>query len=166
MGLGDETGDLTLRRERFERSAALFRETGDRAQLPVVLSRLAWLYLRRGAYAEAQPYAEESFALTEEVGDVMGAAWMLKLGGDLALAQENYSAAGEKYRAALERFQALGSKSGIADALYGMGNVYRAEGHIGEARRMWEQALDLYRAMEQKKAVEWLLAQLADLAGA
>ena len=163
LGLGDLSDDSPQRQARLERSAALFRDVGDRAQLPVVLSRLAWLHLGQREYALAERYAEESFALTEAVGDVMGAAWMLKLGGDLALAQGDTTRAGAQYGAALERFRALGSKSGIADALWGLGEVARAAGRVAEARGLWQEALSLYEAMEQRRAVEALAAQLAEL---
>ncbi len=163
MGLGDLSAEQMPKRARLEHSVALFRELGDRAQLPVALVRLAWSYLADKEYAAAEGYARESYALTEEVGDVMGAAWMLQLGGDLALAQTDHATARERYAAALERFRTLGSRNGIVMALYGLGEVDRSQGRPEAARRLWQEALALYEEMGQKRSQDWLSSQLVAL---
>jgi len=129
MALGDLAGDPTQKRADYETSAALFRAMGDRAQLPVVLARLAWFHMGQRDLAAAEACAHESYALTEAIGDVMGAAWMLKLRGDLALSRADYTLAARHYQDALERFRALGSQDGIADALGGLAAARSAQNH-------------------------------------
>lgn len=165
VGLADIADAPVERQVGLERSADLFRTLGDRAQLPVVLARLAWFHLSQGAYAAAEAYARESVVLTDQMGDIMGAAWMLKLNGDLALAQSDYAQAAAHYRAALERFRILGTKVGIANALYALGEVHLAEGRDGDARAMWTEALALYTELESAKARQYLLERLERLEG-
>jgi predicted ATPase len=165
VGLADIADVPVERQAGLERSADLFRALGDRAQLPVVLARLAWFHLGQGDYATAEAYARESIVLTDQMGDVMGAAWMLKLNGDLALAQADYAQADAHYRAALERFRTLGTKVGIANALHALGEVHLAEGRHEDARAMWTEALALYTELESAKARQYLLERLERLEG-
>ena len=129
MALGDLAGNPPQRRAGYEASAALFRAMGDRAQLPVVLARLAWFHMGQGDLAAAETCAQESYALTEAIGDVMGAAWLLKLRGDLAYSRADYPQAVLHYQDALERFRALGSPAGIADALHWLDAARSAQNH-------------------------------------
>jgi len=165
MGLADIADAPVERQAGLERSADLFRALGDRAQLPVLLARLAWFHLWQKDYAAAEAYARESVVLTERIGDVMGGAWMLKLNGDLALAQSDYTQAAAHYRAALERFRILGTKVGIANALHGLGEIHLAEGRHEDARAMWTEALALYTELESAKARQYLLERLERLEG-
>jgi tetratricopeptide (TPR) repeat protein len=142
---------------------SLYLQIGDRAQLPVALARLAWLYLGQHAYGPAQTCAQESLILTEAIGDVMGAAWLLKLHGDLAREQADYALAEADYRAARERFIALGSKDGLADALVGLGRVAAATGQTERARALWSEALSLSNESDPQHTNQWLLALLAGL---
>ena len=57
----------------------------------------------------------------------MGAAWMLKLRGDLAYSRADYPQAALHYQDALERFRALGSPAGIADALHWLDAAHSAQ---------------------------------------
>jgi predicted ATPase/DNA-binding SARP family transcriptional activator len=153
----------SLAQARFERSVALFRELGDKAQLSVVLANLAWFYIGQKNYTSAQATTVESLTLTEEIGDIMGAAWMLKLSGDLALAQANYAQAASYYQASLDRFKALGSKSGIAETLADLGQVRLAEGDPAAAQALWKEALPLFEEIGQQDAYARLLRKLGQL---
>jgi len=164
MSLGDLAADPAETQVRLERSASIFRRLDDRAQLPVVLAHLAWFHLQQGHHAEAESYAAEGMTLTDEIGDVMGAAWFQKLRGDLALAQQDDRQAQERYQDALQRFRALGSKSGIADALGALGRAYRAANRLEDARRAWTEALVYYEAMDQPGGGAFVLKWLEELA--
>ena len=165
MSLGDLSEDPAQAQAHFERSAALFRQLGDRAQLPVVLAHLAWFHLQQRHYALAETSAAESAALTEEIGDVMGAAWLQKLRGDLALAQQDHPQALARYEDALQRFRTLGSKSGIADALAALGKAFRAADRLEDARGAWTVALIYYEAMDQPGGGAYVHKWLEELAG-
>jgi predicted ATPase len=148
----------------LEKSAALFRELGDEAQLGPVLARLAWFYIDQKDYASAQAYAEESLRLHQKSGDKMGVTWLLKLSGDLALAQADYAQATAHYEAGLKGFRTLGSKEGIAYALANLGQAHFAQGDVAGARALWEEALTRFEEMEHKVGRAWLLRELAALA--
>lgn len=163
MSLADTDTSPSLRREYLERSAALFRRLGDRAQLPVVLARLAWFHLEQGEHDAAAACARESIALTEQIGDVMGAAWMLKLTGDLAKSRAAHGEAIAAYQDAYERFSRLGSKVGLADTLSGLGMALLAQGRREEARAVWSEALVLYEQMYVIDSRQWVAEQLAGL---
>ena len=108
------------RRENLHESAALFRELGDVAQLPVTLAHLAWFSSSQREYAKAERYAAEGMRLTEEIGDKLGVAWYEKLFGDMAGAQHDYARAAAQYQKGFEKFQVLGNTKGMAAAREGL----------------------------------------------
>jgi non-specific serine/threonine protein kinase len=163
MSLGSLADTPTLAHVRLERSAALFRELGDKAQFQVVLAHLAWFYIGQKDYSLARTCAGECLTLAEQIGDKMGVAWSLKLLGDLALAQADYVQAVSHYQAGLDRFKTLGSKSGIAETLANLGKVRFAESDDVGARAFWQEALILFEEIGQKDAGARLLRKLEEL---
>jgi non-specific serine/threonine protein kinase len=163
LSLGGLPDQPPVRQAHMERSVALFREIGDEAQLPVALARLAWCHLGQKEYAAAERCAQKGLILTERIGDAMGAAWFLKLDGDRAGAQGDYHRAEAAYQAAHERFSALGSKNGRAEALVSLGQVAVRTGDVERARALWREALTLYTEIGQQKAGQWVTELLAGL---
>jgi tetratricopeptide (TPR) repeat protein len=163
LSLGGQPDPPSVKLSYMERSIALFREIGDEAQRPVTLARLAWFHLGQKEYEAAERCAREGLILTERIGDAMGAAWFLKLDGDRAGAQGDYQRAEAAYQAAHERFSALGSKNGRAEALVSLGQVAAHDGDRARARTLWGEALALYTEIDQQKADQWVTELLAGL---
>lgn len=114
--LHKRTPNPTQRRQNLRESAALFRELGDVAQLPVTLAHLAWNCSARGEYSMAQRYAADGMELTAAIGDTLGVAWYEKLFGDIARAQNDTARAAAQYQKSFEKFQALGNTKGMLEA--------------------------------------------------
>ncbi len=66
-------------------AAALARETGQRAELPLSLSGLAWLYARRGLESKARGNAEEAIEHSRALGTRLFELWAMAALGDLEL---------------------------------------------------------------------------------
>lgn len=70
LGLGlIAYGDYPLARQSLEESAALFRETGEAAQLSAALNQLGYLYAIGGEPARGKALLDEALALSQEHGD-------------------------------------------------------------------------------------------------
>lgn len=108
--------ELPMRHAEFKASIGLFREIGDKLQLPVALAHYAWFCMGQGDLHTANLQAVEGMILTRDVGDALGAAWYEMLFGDLAKAGGESDKAAEHYRASYEQFQKLGNRKGMDEA--------------------------------------------------
>jgi tetratricopeptide (TPR) repeat protein len=83
--------------------------------------------------------------------------------GDLAMLEDNYGAARERYGAALRLFEAIPDRLGQANTLRSLGDLERLEANYGAARERYGVALRLYEAIPDRLGQANTLQSLGDL---
>lgn len=110
--------------------------------------------------AQAWAYAEESFALFEELGDDVGIAEVRQ---HLAhqLERRDPQQAERFYRESLATWKALAAHSREANTLHSLGQLARNGGHYPAARKLYGESLTLYRALNHRQNMAIVLHSLA-----
>ena len=162
LGFWDERGYLTEGGDWLARALATWPdETALRAD---GLGAAGWLAQRRGDFAAAAAYFEESIRIAAQVGDRNVQARSLRNlalihviradgQGALPLVKEAYSIA-----------DSLGDRAGTAGALLVMALAAYFEGDFEAARAHAEQSLVQHRELGDEKVAAFILACLATLA--
>ncbi|TYB55377.1 AAA family ATPase [Nonomuraea sp. PA05] len=125
----------------FHLAADGYRALGDRWGTALALDVLAGLAAGRGDRARAVELTDEALALTDELGALEDSADLLVNRGD-HLAAEDPEAAGADYARAAGLARRAGSPAGLSAALRGLGDLALARGELGEAERLYTDALE------------------------
>ncbi len=120
----------------------------------------AILALRRGDYARAGAWREESLALCREVGDPQLVAESLLTLGSVAAVQGNSDRATALFEESLMLARSVDDRRTAAHALNQIGEVSRARGDDTRAMELYEESLTLWRAMGEKERVAMVLHNL------
>ncbi|WP_214325953.1 ATP-binding protein [Nonomuraea sediminis] len=132
-------GDLEAAGQSFEAALEVFRELGDRWGSGLALDSLAWLAATKGDLADALARTEEAIALAEQLGAEEDLADLLCNRGDYGTDPARRRA---DYERAAELARRTGTRTYLATALRGLGDVAREEGDLAGARALYEQALE------------------------
>ncbi|TMR33187.1 AfsR/SARP family transcriptional regulator [Actinomadura geliboluensis] len=139
--LAQHAGDVAATERHCGEALRLFRSRGDRWGIANVLDTLAQAAGWRGDHARA-------IALLDEALDVLAPLGALEDTADLLYQRAHVLIRGGRPEAArpdLERGIELGRRAGAPDKVaaghYGLGEVARLRGDLGEARRLYETAL-------------------------
>lgn len=131
-------------------------EVGHSGEMALRLAgalRLFWFV--RGHYAEASRWLEE--ALARSGGAITVARTKaLRARGNFAAMQGDRERAKALCEESLSQSRALGDKSGTAHALYILGGLAMGDNHAA-ARSLAEEALELFRQLDDQYYVEWSL---------
>ncbi len=127
-------GDVAAAAVELEASARLARAAGDAWSLAMALSDLGDLARSVGAHARARRLYSESLALRAS-GQIGGTATPSTLHnlGYVALGAGDSLEAARHFADAYARFQRLGERRGMAEAVIGLGAVAAAEGRALDA---------------------------------
>ncbi len=129
-------------REEAERSAALFREVGDRwgqVQASFALGTLAEL---GGRYAEAAEQHRTGLRMAEELGLWAEVSYQLSWMGRVALLERRFADAEDLHRRAVDTAVAHGFAPARIYALTGLALGERRTGRLDEAERHLQEVLD------------------------
>jgi len=96
-----------------------------------------------GAYGEAQRLCEESLAIYQQVGDLLGMAMALKQLGIIGGSLGRYQDAQERLQQALALYHEIGDAYGIANTLNDLGVVAVWLDQQDEAQRLYQECLAL-----------------------
>ena len=69
---------------------------------------------------------------------------------------ENFNAAEEAYRQAVQLFEKVSDLEAVADVRVSLGRVYASNQAPFDALLQWRQALELYRELQQDDKVEFV----------
>ncbi len=131
------------------------RDAGNPANEARVLNNIGNVYLAKGQYSEAQTYFERTLELREKAGvppgDMADSAHNL---GETFSKEGKYDEALAQYLRALSFRRTANDKRGAAIESYSTGNVFDEEGRFGAAVKAKEEALQSYRALNQRDV--WL----------
>jgi predicted ATPase/DNA-binding CsgD family transcriptional regulator/Tfp pilus assembly protein PilF len=134
---------------RFGVEALQSSETHDHAvNRAYAYSVLASAAQAKGEYEQAQHYAQQALALTQQTGDRWFAPHFGL--GNAALALGDYSSARRHFESFYEIRKEFDDRGGMATALNRLGDVALREGDHAQAQRLYCQALDLRREVNDK----------------
>ena len=106
-----------------------------------------WLSYWQFDPEQARLLAEESLALSRQVGDARGAAATLRFLGTIEKGLRSDSAAGDAFfEESLRIYRDSGDKEGIATVLLTLGTLALFQGEFARARDLCEESLALFRA--------------------
>ncbi|MFC9694227.1 LuxR C-terminal-related transcriptional regulator [Kribbella sp. NPDC056951] len=131
---------------------------GD-ADAALTLATGMWRFMfSQGHWSEGLQMLEETLG-DGSVGRLNAEAF--HAAGVLAMALGKYASAEVYQRRAIAAFHDLGEVAGEAAALNCQGNLARVRGDLAEARRLCEQSLSLWQAVEAPRAAALVLIDLA-----
>lgn len=155
-------GDYDRAGRAFERLPR--KETDRRIERLLGLARVA---TERGEFDEAVEHAEECLALVEDEGDeapsLARARAEERLGAALS-GRGDFEDADSRFRAALDRFEALGDRRRMARTLKGMGIAAAHRSEYDRAREHLERSLDISRELGDRRAVANKINNLGEVA--
>jgi hypothetical protein len=153
-------GDLAL---------ALCRESGDDAELLLVLNMLAGDTLYGDAYgrrddAPVEPLLEEALELARRLGARSVEAALLRMYAEVAQRGGENSRADGLLEQSLAIEQAVGHRTGIAYTLHALAWRARATGDLAKARALGFEALSVYAEVGERRTRQEMLLSLAMIA--
>ncbi|GGW47213.1 AfsR/SARP family transcriptional regulator [Streptomyces griseoloalbus] len=146
--LHEYTGDRSAALRHDENAVRLFAQLDHRAGLARALNAVAWDHAQQGDHRAAVAHCEQAMAIQQELGDLRGEADTLDTLGYAYQQLGEHAQALACHRRGLELHRALGHRFNEAEALVHLGQVHLALGDPGAARRVLEQARDIYLDIE------------------
>jgi tetratricopeptide (TPR) repeat protein len=155
--LADAYRDLT-------EAVALCRQAGTRCELIQALKALGQIERDLGRSEAARPLYEEAIALCREEGDPIALAHTVRHLGDIHRDAGHLTQAEPCYHEALALYRGHEhAPLDLANAIRPLAIRKEAVGEAEAARRLWEEARDLYEAAKVQVAVAECSARLARL---
>jgi CHAT domain-containing protein len=135
----------------FERAAAAFESSGDRAEAAMAFFRLAQTYSRTSQYLKGVEANLRSAALRHEIGDRRSEGTALHNAGAQYYSLADYASARRYYEAAATLRREADDRNGEAYTLVSLGEVEQAEGDLERALEHKQQATALWQALGDKE---------------
>ncbi|MGI8814730.1 MAG: tetratricopeptide repeat protein, partial [Pseudonocardia sp.] len=135
------------RREVLEHLRAEFddRPDADPAITVELLDLLAKAAAFDSDWSTQQQLLTRALPIYRQIGARLGEANAIQALGDVALAQDRYVDAAERYEQALPIYRQIGARLGEANAIQALGEVARMQDRYVDAAERYEQALPIYR---------------------
>jgi tetratricopeptide (TPR) repeat protein len=160
-GMRNLLGDLDRAMNAYEEAAAIWEALGNTAQTPIVLNNIAALYSDQGRWSEAITYRKRAFDRQLQLGDRRNAAATAANLGAVYLVTRDHRTAQEALQQALELARPFHELS-MGLALSGLGTSALYQGNAHEALPWFEQALEVYRKIGDRRQESRALAYLAE----
>jgi len=136
-------GEVAEARRALEESVAVSSQAGDDQGLRIALSVLGDLCLQCGDLDEADLILTRALRLVRELDESYGISAVLANLAELATTRGEYQRSIAFLHEALAIARDTGSPSLVATALHGMGIAEHAQGHLDDARRLFEEILTI-----------------------
>ena len=134
-------GDYTRADMFVDQGLALARELDDPVLIGDALAYAALICYRRGAFARADALLDEALTLLRDRAHIAPGALIIQLPGDVALAQERFDTAEQRYREAIDQLHAPGYSWGLSNAQAGLAGVKYCTGDVGLATALYTESL-------------------------
>ena len=138
----------------------LFRPTGPPMLQASAHIHVCWCHILLGDYETARDHCQAALRLIGNTHPGLEAIAEDRL-GYIAHHTGHHRQAVRRYRRALTLFRDIGHSSESANTLDNLGHPYKALGEYGQARAVWQEALELYRQQERADDAHRLQQQLA-----
>ncbi|GGM95212.1 SARP family transcriptional regulator [Lentzea pudingi] len=150
----ETTEDLAGALHHARRAADLSERFGDVSGHAGSMNQIGWYLGLLGDRAQALDHCRTALALHRECGDQLGEASTLDSIAYNLHHDGDFSGAIEHYRQSLEVFTAIGEQFEIATTLVNLGDTHLATGGVNEARRVWQEALEIYERLNHADAAQ------------
>ncbi|MFN2566491.1 MAG: protein kinase, partial [Gemmatimonadaceae bacterium] len=143
------------------------RRLADRRNIAFALSALGWAVSRQGDTSRARPLIDEALTLFREIGEKQLYGATVRVAAEVALGEDRAADA----RTMLEStsvpiFRDIGDRWGLAWALGVLGDALVIEQRLEEASAAYDEALAIWRALEDCYGLASSYARAAVLAAA
>ena len=128
------------------------------------LNAAAALADSQGDYSAARAMHEESAAVSQELGDLMGVARSLNGMASVVFHQGEYAASRDLQMKSLAIARELRNRGGVASSLGNLANVAISQGDVGSARTLLAESLSIMRELDDRSGLARILLSLADVA--
>ena len=157
--------DVARRIAWIEEGLQRHRQRGDYRNIALTIGELGYALQHGGADAESvRPLFEEMLARSAPLKDPNIRGKALFLLGHTEMADRNYVAARRCYAEGLELVRRQGAKTGLALFLISLAEAERRLGQLQSARAFTEEALALYRELNDASGAEGALQLLTKIA--
>ena len=146
---------------RYQASAALWRQTGDRLEEAHAWGRMGNAYHAISEYQHALDAHQHAATLRHELGDRRGEAMTLNNIGGEYYVLGNYPKALESHERALPLGRETNDRDSEADTLSGIGLIYQSMGQTQKGLEFCLQAIDIWRAIGDRNGEARSLADAA-----
>ncbi len=162
-GIHFHRDQLDLARHRYEQALALFRDLHRDEAVAVVLNNLSAVVSGQGHLDQAVDYEKQALAIRRELGTPRTVASTL-----LNLGLQTYALgeldASEKYlREARSIYLAQHAPNDASDAVSALADLARTRNRVEDARKGYQQALEMRRGAHVVTSVAWSQRDLAEL---
>jgi non-specific serine/threonine protein kinase len=151
-------------RAQLERALALPEAHRYPREQAIALARAGDLARRCGDLEVAAERFAASLDICQRSGDRQGAAWVHTELGCLALARHEYAGARAALTHGLSISEAIGDRTGVAHSHLLLARLAHHTGDTDEAARLAGMSLDIYRAANDRIAMNWALHSLVHYA--
>ena len=134
----------------LQESLTTFRELGNDIWIAIALNSLGGIARARKDYTAAKKYYLEAMELDEKSGNKEGTANRCTNLGWVALYQEQFSEAHNRFEQAIPLAHKVGRQDMVAEAQYGLARVEEAEGRVGLALPLAQEALKINERLQSK----------------
>ncbi|MGH3714727.1 MAG: tetratricopeptide repeat protein, partial [Micromonosporaceae bacterium] len=132
----------------YEEALQLFREQRRDRRTAQVLHSYAGVLFDAGRLDEAERAATEALAITEEIGDEVGTAFVQTTRVDIDLARGDWEQAGRRGQGALATLERLDNRSGVASALRSLADLAVVRGQPADAVPLLKRSDQIWRAID------------------
>lgn len=150
--------------ELYYQCLQIYRETGDKIGVAIILHQLGNLAFHKENNAEAKLLYEESLAIKKELGYLEGIANTFHQLGALAERSKDFLAAESLYQESLINREKMADKHGIAKSLFALGILALKQKEYTKAQNLLSQSLVMHQELKNQQGVSILLGSLAALA--
>lgn len=150
----------------LEQSLSACLPTGKLNLIGFAYRNLGYVTAFRGDLATARKYHEQQLAIALELGSKHSLGHAYHALAELSFKDRDYPRAIKHGRQSLCLAQEIGEKELLEVNLITMGQIYLAQGRVGEAEPMFQQALELGHEMDDSRGVYDGLGGLAECAQA
>ena len=157
-------GEFTRARAMHQEALELYRKLDDGWGVSRSMDLLGRAAAFQGDFEAALPLLEEGLNMWRQVGDREGIAESTALIGMVALGKGDYATAHTQLREAREIMNELGDPRGVAKMTVALADGYLNDGDAEAARELYDEALMLFRDVEDKWWLSWCLEGVAGVA--
>lgn len=141
----------------------IFKKTGDRQQLGLILLNTGFNYYENNDYDSATSYYEQANNIFREIGLKIGIAYSIGNAALIKFKKGDLLNAEKDLLVAINMLEPLGDAYGKADFLNQLGSVYELQGKTDNAISTFEESLQISKKYDLKEQISDGLLQLSIL---
>jgi signal transduction histidine kinase len=125
------------------------------------LLALGQLYVNKSDYTSAMDYYQQSLAIAQSLNNDTLIANCYKHLAVISFSQQNYDKDSIYNFSALQLYRKAGNKFREGEVLKSIGGSYLNRGKLTEAKRFYEQALSIFKQLNQQRSVAGVYSDMA-----